>query len=304
MNDFLFESIEPSNDYNEICNKVLYQENIDKLGETTEEEFISMDDSTRKRISDDLGLNYKFVLTFGTSITAFFPIIESFIINSGIDDIHLDKSTVVYLGICALAIALDNPKKTYRKLFSELRLRNVYGLLEDMTVFIKVMKDIFNYITSTIGKITYDIVGMFNYTALFVPFALTISSLLDANKIGVDSIVDAFGENGLMKLTSSIIGITGITIRIFIVDIIKNISNFSFSKVSRYLSRSFSKIKNKINSVISKLNKSIDIDRIESDLKSKESDNKSKSTSDILKWSQWKKENDLPHDVERIDEEI
>tara|TARA_R110000772_G_scaffold66676_3_gene148352 strand:+ start:1826 stop:2740 length:915 start_codon:yes stop_codon:yes gene_type:complete len=302
--DFLFESIKPDADYNEVCSKVLYQENKDILEEHYDEnEFHSLDESTKKKIFSELDLNFKFVLTFGTAITAFFPIVESFIINSGIDDVHLDRSTVVYLGICALAIAFDNPKETYRKLFTELRLRNVYGLLENLTTFIKNMKDLFNYIVSLMGKVTYDMVGIFNYTALFVPFALTLAKILESNNIELNTIVDAMGENGFMKLTTIAIGVTGITLRELVVSLIKGLTTFSFGKVKKYLSKSFSKIKGRVISLVSKMKKSIDPTKVDQDLKSKEIETKVKTTPDILKWSQWKDQNDLPDDVERIDEE-
>ena len=56
-------------------------------------------------------------------------------------------------------------------------------------------------------------------------------------------------------------------------------------------------------SLVSKMKKSIDPTKVDQDLKSKEVKPKIKSIPDILKWSQWKDQNDLPDDVERIDEE-
>ena len=304
MRDLLFESIDPETDYSEIRDEVLYKENRDKLEDMyNENDFKSLDLSTKKKIFDELGLNFKFVLTFGTGITAFFPIVESFILNSGIEDVHLDKSTVVYLSICALAISFDNPKETYRKLFSELRLRNVYGLLEDLTKFIDKMKDIFNYVVSTFGKIVYDTVGVFNYTVLFVPFALTMAKILESNKIELSTFVEAMSENGMMKLSTIAIGISGITLRELVVHLIKELTKFSFSKVKKYLSKSFQKIKKKVRSFILEFKKKVDTEKVENDLRSKEVITKSKSTSDILKWDQWKEINDLPEGTERIDEE-
>lgn len=304
MRDLLFESIDPETDYSEIRDEVLYKENRDKLEDMyNENDFKSLDLSTKKKIFDELGLNFKFVLTFGTDITAFFPIVESFILNSGIEDVHLDKSTVVYLSICALAISFDNPKETYRKLFSELRLRNVYGLLEDLVKFIDKMKDIFNYVVSTFGKIVYDTVGVFNYTVLFVPFALTMAKILESNKIELSTFVEAMSENGMMKLSTIAIGISGITLRELVVHLIKELTKFSFSKVKKYLSKSFQKIKKKVRSFILEFKKKVDTEKVENDLRSKEVITKSKSTSDILKWDQWKEINDLPEGTERIDEE-
>lgn len=299
MSDVLFESVKSNTDYNDVCGRVLYHENKEIIKDSyTEEEFLKMDDPTKKKIADDLKLNFKFILTFGVSITAFFPIVESFIINSGIDDIHLDKSTVVYLGICALAIAFDNPKESYRKLFSELRLRNVYGLLKDLTAFIGKLKDIFNYIISTVSKITYDIVGMFNYTALFVPFALTVANILNTNNITVDAIVSEIGDNAFMKLSSIAIGVSGITLREFITHVAKNLSKFTFQGA---LSKSFAEIRSSVESAIKSTGSKIDPEKINAELKLIEVRNN--IGGDILKWDQWKDLNDLPSNVERIDEE-
>lgn len=305
--DYIFESIKEESDYGVIKDKVLYKENKDILeGQYSENEFVSLDDETKKKISTELKLNFKFVLTFGTSITAFFPIIESFILNSGIDQIELNRETVVYLGICALAIIFDQPKETYRKLFSELRLRNVYVFLEDLTKFINKLKDIFNFVVSMIGKVVYDIYGMFNYTALFVPFALTIATIFQANHIDLSSIMNAIITNGIGKLLTVSIGTSGIIFRELIIDLINQLKNFKFNKVRRYLSKSFSKIRNKVNYLIKKFNDNVNMEEVEKKLKDEEKLNiKNTNTEDpkILKWSDWKVKNDLPNNIERIDEE-
>ena len=78
------------------------------------------------KVKSDLNLNLGFILEFGTSITAFFPIVQQFIQTGGmvVEDM---ESTVVYLTICALSIAFRLPKSEYKNLFQELRLRGVYG---------------------------------------------------------------------------------------------------------------------------------------------------------------------------------
>jgi hypothetical protein len=304
--DKLFESINEEDDYEKIAEKILYQENREKLKELyTEEEFVELDNSVKKKIWNELSLNFGFVFTFGTSITAFFPMIESFIKNSGIDQIEITKETVVYLSICTMAIVLGNPKQTYRKLFSELRLRNVYGFLKDLTSFVDKLKDIFNFITGKIGKVAYDIVGMFSYTALFVPFALTMADILSENTIDLTSILNAIQTDGLMKLTSIGIGVSGLTIRELIADLVEKIKRFNFSKVKKYLSKSFQSIKSKVNYLIKKIKSKLDTKEIDKELKEREvevSGVTSKEHGDILKWDQWKKQHDMEDGVERIDE--
>lgn len=294
----VFESVDQNDDYKKISEDVFYNENKDLLEEHyTNNEFQELDEKVKIKVSNELKLNFKFVLTFGTSITAFFPIIESFIINSGIDNIHIDKTTVVYLGICAIAISLEQPKESYRKLFSELRMRNVYALLKDLTKFIDFIKDIFNKVSSTIGKVIHDIVGMLNYTLLFVPFALTMASILSKEGITLSSIIESTTEYGIGKLMTISIGISGITLREFIVKLIKDLKSFSFNKVKKYLSKSFEDLQSKITTLLSKIKK-VDTNSIDNELKKMEVDKgKSKSDDIILRYGQWK------DNIERIDEE-
>lgn len=301
--DKLFESISEDEDYEKVAEKILYQENKEEIEKLySEEEFLKLDHSTKNKIFSELKLNFKFVFTFGTSITALYPIVESFIINSGIDQIHIDKSTIVYLTIASIAIVLDRPKETYKKLFSELRLRNVYGFLENLTIFFSKMKDLFNYICSMIGKVSYDIIGMFNYTILFVPFALTLASILSLNQIDLPGIIDAISHDGFMKFTTVSIGVTGITMREMVTDLIKKLKDFKFSDFKKYLSRSFSKIQSKVNSFINKVKDLLITKDIDKDIKSKEViDSKEK---EILKWDQWKKTNGMNKDIEQINDSI
>lgn len=299
--DKIFESIDSNEDYEQIANKIFYKENLDKIeSKYSEKEYLELDNSVKKKIASELNLNFKFILTFGVSITAFYPIVESFILNSGIEEININKETVVYLSICALAITFGNPKESYRKLFSELRLRNVYGLLKDLTTFIKLSKNLFNYFISTVGRITYDIIGMFNYTILFVPFALTLSSILNENEISLESIQSAITDDGVMKFTTLGIGVTSITIRELIVSLFTKMKDFKFDKYKNKLSKSFISIKGKVQSNINKLKTKIKIDKIDKDLKNKEEP----SPDDVISWSDWKDKNGMDKDVERIDEEI
>lgn len=306
----IFESIKGHEDYEQVAQKIFYQENKEKLeGKYTEEEFRILSPVVKEKISKELGLHFKFILTFGTSITALFPIVQSFIINSGISDINIGLDTVVYLTICALAIVFENPKEIYRKLFSELRLRNVYGLLEGLTIFLDKLKDLFNWVASRFKNVTYDLFGTLNYTILFVPFALTLGKILSDNTVDLPSFISAFSDNGIMKLTTIGIGLTGVTLREIIFELVENLPKFKFSDHKKYLSKSFSKISSRVRAFISSLKGKFNIKSIKNDLIEKEKDIVSdiKNTEDgiegdIIKWDQWKKENDA-EDAEQINED-
>lgn len=292
--------MEGKDDYEEITDKVLYKENKDKLEEYSLEEFMSKSKQKRKDIFKEVGINFKFVLTFGTSITAFYPLIESFILSSGLEGIDLTKETIVYLTICSLAIVFENPKEIYKKLFTELRLRNVYKYLKDITLLIEKMTELFNFFTKRFSKFIYDVVGMFNYTSFFVPFALTLSELVDKHSINLSSIIDAILKDGVMKISSMAIGITGITLRELLLELFNYLRDFKLENFVESISDSFSKIKSQVYSVISHLKEKIKGEEIQYELEQKETDSDKRDT--ILKWKEWKNRNDFEDDVERIDE--
>ena len=281
---------------NDLIVDIFYNENKDNLNSKfSKENFMASSKETQLKISKELKLNLKFVLTFGTAITAFFPLVKTFIETSGIEDIHIDNSTIAYLSICAIAIALDTPKKEYRQLFTELRMRNVYGLLENLTYFIKKLPDLFNILAKTIGNVTYEVIGMFNYTILFVPFILSLDSILSKNEVSLSSIMNVIGNdpNMAMKLTAIGIGVTGITIREIIVDTIKNMKKFKSD--SSYITKD---IKKEIDSSLKDIIKDVSPTKIDKDLKSKED----KTEHDkIYKWSEWKDK--FGNEVERVDED-
>jgi len=182
------------------------------------------------RIVSDVGLNFKFVFTFGTSITAFFPIVESLIRNSNME---ITKETVVYLSICALAIAFNEPKSNYKKLFEELRLRGVYIFLEPLVNTIDFIKNIFSFICRKIGESVSSITSMFGYTALFVPFALTFSDIISENSINIESILSAFTNDFTGKLLSTVIGVGTFTVKHLVITLIDKLKKFTHKGIEK-----------------------------------------------------------------------
>jgi len=287
-------------DYEDISHKVLFKENKDKLKKYNLSEFMSIFKEKRRDILKEAGVNYKFVLTFGVSITAFYPLIESFITNSNISGIEPTKETIVYLTICALAIVFNEPKETYSKLFTELRLRNVYGFLKDVTIFTKKMKELFNFFTKKFSNFVYDVVGMFNYTAFFVPFSLTLSDIVNKHSVSLSSIIDSVLKDGIMKLSAMAIGLTGITIRKLLFELFIELKKFKLEEFKNKVSNSLDGIISSIRSVISSMKEKISEEEVQEELQQKETDFDKRDT--ILKWKEWKDQNDLEDDVERIDE--
>lgn len=127
--------------------------------------------------------DFRYMETFLVPILSFYKIVEVFIKNSQLE-IEEDKETVVYLTMCSLAISFGKDKAIYRKLFSELRMRNVYALLEPLTEFTEFLMNYFNQ--SLKGKISYSMLTMFSHP-LFVPFLESLVTIIIKEKINLDN---------------------------------------------------------------------------------------------------------------------
>lgn len=196
--------------------------------------------SLLKKVLSDQKSNLGFIFTFGTAITAFFPIVESFIKSSG-TNIDFDiKLTVINLTICAVAIALKEPKESYKNLFEDLRLQGTYGLLKPVVAILNIFRKIFSKISEKTGKIVNDIVDMFAYTALFVPFALVISDLIFTHSITMDGFISALTGDWLGKLMSFGVSFGTIGAKHFTIDLINKLKSFNplkFSNIKKVIDK-------------------------------------------------------------------
>ena len=195
------------------------------------------------KVKGETGTNWHFVLTFGSAIPAFYPILESLIRNSGQSFDFDMKSTVVYLTICALAIALKKPKELYKSIFEELRLRGAYKYLKPTVALMNVLKKIFKVISKKAGKVITGIVDMFAYTALYAPFAIVIQDLIAMNSVTLDGFIQAFTGDWMGKLISMSLSIGTITVKHFFIDLINNLKSFK-SKGIDAIKRVIDKLRN------------------------------------------------------------
>ena len=238
-------------DYDIALQSILYRENAHKLKDRFNlEQFINLEKRDKVRLFSELDLTMEFILEFSDSILAFLPIVRSFIINSDIDEMNIDKDMVCYLGICALAISFDRPKESYRQLFTELRMRNIYSLLEGMVMFTRKMVYIFEYITSKLSSnVDYNVIGMFMNKLLFIPFSLCLAHLLRNNEVKLENINDAINED-LVNIDSVSIGKDSITLSELIKTLISNIKEFQMTDYKKYLSKSILKMSHGITDYI------------------------------------------------------
>lgn len=193
-------------------------------------------ESIQKKVMDEQKNNFGFIFTFGTAITAFYPIVESFIRNSGmVTDVDI-KQTVVYLTICALAIAFKESKKSYKMLFEELRLQGSYKYLKPIVAIINIMKKMFSLVASKTGESIKGITDMFAYTALFVPFAIVFQDMIALHKVTMDGFISALSNDWLGKIMSIGVSFGTIGAKHFMIEFINKIKKFnplSFSNIKK-----------------------------------------------------------------------
>lgn len=156
------------------------------------------------KIISDLKLNMKFVGTFGTGITAFYPIVDSIMKNT---QISIDKTPeiIVMMTITAFTILYIEEKKSKdekeeeiltkdsKSLLEELKLRGVgNGIIKKLMASFKSIKNIFNTIVQKLGVVVGDFIDMFAYTSLLLPIMNGILFLINKYQFTLDTIVDNF----------------------------------------------------------------------------------------------------------------
>ena len=184
-------------------------------------------ESLQNKVLKDTKINFGFILTFGTAITALYPIIESFIKNDGTMIEYDLKETVVYLTICALAIAFKEAKQSYKMMFEELRLRGAYKFLKPLVAFFNVLKNIFSHLASKTGEVIKGLADMFAYTALFVPFAIIFQDLISLHNITMDGIMSAVTAHGISKLVMIGVSLGTVTAKHFLINLVNKLKKFN-----------------------------------------------------------------------------
>ena len=281
-----------------VVEKLFYQENSVILEEQgiSEKKFLGLSKDEQNKIVSELGLNMRFVLTFGTSITAFFPLVESFI-KGGPDAVEPDNMTVAYLTICAVAIVLGRPKEEYRKIFSELRMRNVYGNLKDLVGCVRKIGTLFTFISGLVGNVVKEFAGMLSYTMLFVPFILTLGKTLSSERVSLMEFCDAITEDGTLKLLSVGIGWAGITVKELVVMLFNRLRDLRPDDIAQIGRGIVEKMWSYITDVIEKFKK-IDIRKVESELDKLEQDMVFDGDK-VYKWNQWNRKKSK--ETDRVD---
>ena len=137
----------------------------------------------------DLRLNTRLISTFGTGMTAFYPIVDSLMKN--MSSIEMDTSKVVLLTICAFSIIYIEEKKfkdseeedlltrDSKSMLEELRMRGIgEGIVKTIMRAFQSIKGIFQLIAKHIGTVVGGFIDMFAYTTILIPVLNGISYII------------------------------------------------------------------------------------------------------------------------------
>ena len=194
----------------------------------TEKLNISKFNTLFSKIVKELKLNLYFISTFGTTIPVFFPIFQNLVKNSELN-LKLSDSDIILLSICAIGVLVNENAKEINKIRTILIEKGIGELIEKFIKFIKNINNIFSSISKNTGKVVVNIVDMFGYSALYVPFLIAIYDLIQSYSIGISTFGDDFSTMGFTISTS--LGILTITAKHFVTLLIKKISRLTKKKV-------------------------------------------------------------------------
>lgn len=155
-----------------------------------------------KKLSHDLKFNYKMVLTFGTSMTAFFPIVDKLIKNSNLK-IELNKESLVLITISALSIIYIEGKKNLSKkdiktILEELKLRGIgNNIIKKVVECFKSIGSIFKILFKDSIYGIYGLIDAIAYTSILVPTLNAIYLLIGNYNLTIDTLVSNFVSLGI-----------------------------------------------------------------------------------------------------------
>ena len=153
----------------------------------------------------DLRLNTRLISTFGTGMTAFYPIVDSLIRNMNTDSIEIDTSKVVLLTICAFSIIYLEEKKfkdgeeediltkDSKSMLEELRMMGIgNGIVKKVVKIFKSVVGIFSLIGKHLDAVVKGFVDMFAYTTILIPIMNGILYIVGKYELTTDSFLENF----------------------------------------------------------------------------------------------------------------
>jgi len=117
-------------------NDLIYKECSDQI-KVSKKDFLKLNNTSKISLLDKSGCGFSFAYK-GNAFSNYVMFIDK-LVN--------DQESSIYLGLCVMSISLDHRKESYKKLLSELRLRNVYAFAKILEKFNNELLFLMNFIT-------------------------------------------------------------------------------------------------------------------------------------------------------------
>lgn len=168
-----------------------------------------------KSILNDLGINLKFVATFGFAISGLYPIVEGLMKNMNLSSVELTPNNIVMITLAAVSVIFIeerdsrlndkqklNLEKDTKSLLTELKLNGIgNGIVKKLVQSLKSIKNIANIILKHSGKAIESIVDMFAYTSLLVPILNAVNFIINKYDLTMDTLIQNLSGIGMGILT-------------------------------------------------------------------------------------------------------
>jgi hypothetical protein len=143
--------------------------------------------NVNKKLMKELNIDMSFIMKFGTSITALYPIIQTLVkdINA---EVKIDASAIVLLTLCALFILFHESKDDIKKLKIMIEERKLNGFLSKIVEFLKLNFSVFKILCSKMGKTFSTLYDLLSYNVLYVPFMSALLEVITNNKLDLDNV--------------------------------------------------------------------------------------------------------------------
>jgi hypothetical protein len=180
---------------------------LDDFLNNSETPINEMDESSIKKIVksilNDLGINLKFISTFGFAISGLYPIVESLMKNMKLTSVELTPNNIVMITLTAVSVIFleerelrlsDKEKlkleKETKSLLTELKLNGIgNGIIKTLTKSLKSIKSLANIILKHSGKAIESVIDMFAYTSLLIPVLNSVNFIVNKYDLTMDMLV-------------------------------------------------------------------------------------------------------------------
>lgn len=156
-------------------------------------------ESILSKLKKDLKLNLDSITKFGTTITAFYPIVGKLITNA---QLKLDNpaEAAVLLTICAISIIYTEDKNLKpedsmklknqcRSMLEELKLRGIgNGIVKKLISCFRAIFKLFKTIGKHLGSVVVSFFDMFGFTALLLPVLNSIMACIGKYDLNLDTL--------------------------------------------------------------------------------------------------------------------